>query len=298
MHPTFAFGNLTPCGGTQPDEFIFVAWPDNQPVNARCGGTQQLEDMRWHWAAYDTATNTWYPNHGSADWLIDQDTAWPDCIANPIDVTGPGGAVGWNSTNEPFVSVAALNNQVVFAYDRSGTSGLGTRIQMKGFTLQCKGNKLIPVAGPSVQSPDPCYRPGGGCGGGDGGGTGGNGPDGGFVTVDEWGPVVSFLPNPPSNPPLVVTWYTTRDDPTFNNQYATVYVGRAFGLFSDPFINIMPAAAKVLATDQVPWDHNSAPWWDYQALAKDPSSDTFLAAWGGDGRTGAPSGAWTARIFP
>ncbi len=48
----------------------------------------------------------------------------------------------------------------------------------------------------------------------------------------------------------------------------------------------------------VPWHHNLAPWWDHQAIGADATSNSFLAAWGGDARYGGPTGLWTARVFP
>jgi hypothetical protein len=38
------------------------------------------------------------------------------------------------------------------------------------------------------------------------------------------------------------------------------------------------------AGETVPWNHTYAPWWDYQALAPNAETFSFLAVWGGDTR--------------
>ncbi len=270
-----------------------MAWPEvvSGLYAGRCNGTQSLVHVSWRWAVYDTVDQVWFPPVGN--WTIDDDTAWPNCVGNPINVGYP---TGWNSTNQPFASVAAFHNQVAFVHDRSGSHGLGTRVSIHDYALVCSGGTQVPAPGPIYEAPDPCYNTAG-CNFVDGG-PGGNGPDGGVVVADEWGAVLSFL-GPPAvpNQELLLTWYGMRDDTTFNNQFARVYGGVTGNIWGNPFLMMQPVAVGTPG-QAVPWDHNLAPWWDYQAIGADATSNSFLAAWGGDARYGGPTAIWTARVFP
>jgi hypothetical protein len=106
-----------------------------------------------------------------------------------------------------------------------------------------------------------------------------------YVVNDEWGPAVSYVLNQnTSTPETVVTWYDTRFDQ--NNNQAAIWAMSStnYGVtWTAPF-QVSPA-----------WDETEGVWWDYQALASEPHSYTFLAAWGGDAHLGPGlDGIWSS----
>jgi hypothetical protein len=144
--------------------------------------------------------------------------------------------------------------------------------------------------------PSPYCYDGNGCPGLVDGGTGYNNSTGtGFTVNDEWGPTISYILNVNAGTKeLVATWYDTRGDP--NNKLVSIWGGSIVGpLIVGPMSTFQ--VSKPSTGQTVPWNHSAAPWWDYQALAPEAVTYTFLAAWGGDARLGSlQSGVWSTVI--
>jgi hypothetical protein len=96
----------------------------------------------------------------------------------------------------------------------------------------------------------------------------------------------------------VATWYDTRGDKT--NALVNIWGGSNVGpTITGPLSTFkvsIPGSSP--AGQTVPWNHNEGGvWWDYQAVAPNADTFTFLAAWGGDARLGQfKSGVWSAVI--
>lgn len=280
LHPAIAMGKLANCDGTH--EAVYVAWAT---AAGRCpdATSSNIFANSWWYAVYDTVDATWY-----GPWQAESDSNWPNCVGSPLNVDG--------GDNDPRPRLAADPNGTNFWLAHTQSSTYGTRVSVDPLLLACVGGTIQPTSGGTPLRPkDPCYRfnPDGSpaCYGADGGLTGGNGPDGGIVVNDEWGPAIAFLTNPTSgDAELVVTWYDTRGDQSNRN----VAIQGASGINgANPF----NTAFAVSSGSGVPWDHTLAAWWDYQALGIDLTSYKFLSSWGGDARSSAAtSGIWSAVI--
>ncbi len=110
-----------------------------------------------------------------------------------------------------------------------------------------------------------------------------------------------------STPELLVTWYDTSFDPTNSlvrvNCAVSTFSSQPFFSGATSLISQVSTASTSPAGQIVPWGDQLAQWTDYQGIGVDVGSQSFLAAWGGDGRlvnstANGPAGVWTARITP
>ncbi len=119
-----------------------------------------------------------------------------------------------------------------------------------------------------------------------------------------------------STPEFLVTWYDTSGDPTNTMTRVNYAVNTTFGIADNPFFTtaadggMTPTIFPLSVTSPsppgfpgqaIPWASNSVAWWDYQGIGVDPGSQSFFAAWGGDGRlvnsmANGPSGVWGVQL--
>lgn len=286
VRPKLAISSVA-CGGTT-HEIVWVAWTDLDQGRV-CNVSGPTATANWYLTIFDNTTNAWY---GSQIW-VDTDTTWPNCVGN-----GMSNVV---NSDEATPAIVAVNTMAAIAHNRS--TPLGSRIRIDQYRLTCSDAGVLVVTNTrSDLSPDPCYYAGSSqwCYGADGGAHIGNGPDGGNVNNDQWGPALAL-----KGPRLMATWYDTSGDVSNSNVRVNATVN---ALGQNPFLSgssplIFTVTATSDAGQQVPWPQYTGVWWDYQGIGFDSVSGTFLAAWGGDGRlvndaASGPSGVWAARVQP
>jgi hypothetical protein len=163
--------------------------------------------------------------------------------------------------------------------------------------LWCTSGTYAPLPGGTPwTNPPTCYEPNGCVDAGAGLPPYNNEAGTGYTVNDNWGPAIAFAPAS-ADKELVATWYDTHGDP--NNNLVNIWGGYvAAASISGPLTKFQVGANSGSPSGQVvPWNHTLGVWWDYQALATNPSTYSFLAAWGGDARLGdASTGIWSSVI--
>lgn len=288
--------------GNATHELVWVAW-STALIGRPCDSlvTSVTLDVTWKMTVFDNSDDGYGNAWSSVIVPLGEDPQWPLCIGT--------GEVEPSQTHNPRQSnnaephLAATGSFAAVAHNQ--WTALGTRILVYHVTAACKNNGLVVSESPvSInQSPDPCYDIGG-FGWCPPGHTGPNGPNGTNVLNDQWGAQIAFQFDG-STPETLVTFYSTAED---ENQSVAVYaaMGSHGGLggpignaFSDGTSTTVYRLSNPGVGEVVPWDDTIATWFDYQGIGVDPSTQSFLAAWGGDGRLvsgGGQSGVFTSHI--
>lgn len=268
-HPQISVGQYTTCANTV-HEAVFVAYAT---AFDRCGfGKPSHGDNSWWLALYDPTDDVfWGP------WELDEDSDWQNCVG------GTASAPNYLIDNDPRPRITTDTLSSAFwvahthGYHADGTHYYGQRISVQGGTMGCSGGNTTPSF--STWTDAVCTNETG-CLANH---LGRNDAMGHAIVEDEWGPAIAFTYKPatPNVARIVVTWQSTRDDPGLNNVRANTYMAyaEAVGLPSST-----PTRISVGTTGTLPWDQTLGDWSDYQGLAPNPSSGTFLAVWGGDCR--------------
>jgi len=296
------------CTGAATHEIVYVAYvPETVTIGHSCiaMGNPTTIPVTWLLTAYDNTANTWAPVQ-----TVDVDPVWPECIAEGENEPLQTGSI--QNSNLPFPSVATQGPFVAVAHNQ--WTSRGTRIRVGTWAATCSNNNLNLAPVNIFQAPDPCYHIGGNTWCPPGGG-GGNGADGGNVVNDQWGAQVAFQLKG-ATPEFLVTWYDTSGDPTNTMTRVNYAVNQTIGITGNPFFTTAADGGTIptifqlsetspsppgFAGQAIPWASNSAAWWDYQGIGVDPGSQSFFAAWGGDGRlvngmANGPSGVWGVQL--
>jgi hypothetical protein len=290
-HPTIDIGQVVACNGAT-DEIVYVAWADDV-AGVGCNKTTPpfpVYNVTWWYAVYDADAHVWY-----GPWEVDNDPTWPGCVGSPIDA-------GLFAENDVRPRLAAEPEAHLFwvAYIHS-TANVGTQIKIAPEEIGCScgtppcDGGLVPILGGSpVTSAPHCYNQLG-CPPLQDGGWGPNNSNGsGYTVNDEWGPAIAFQKNfNTGERELLATWYDTRGD----NSNKAVAIWGFYDVEHDINIsNLESNQFQVSNGTGVPWNHTLAEWLDYQALAAEPLTYTFLGAWAGDARNTSDAGIWSAVI--
>jgi hypothetical protein len=326
-HPAVAIGQLTNCSSGATDEIVYVAFSDYWS-GAGCppnGGGWSSHAVGWWLAAFDASNPTGGPSSSGwyGPWQIDSDSAWPGCVGGDGG-TPPSNADRAQYDNDVRPRIAAEPQADLLWIADNHHSPYGTQIQITQVGLvcctsgSCNGTFVPGTGGPAPVSPKTkCWETGGICVQNPMDPTHPyNNPGGtGYTINDQWGPALAFERNPSTgNRQLVANWYDTRED--LHNVLTNIY-----GMYDvENTINISNMIANTTRVgansgtptgQNVPWDHTLnnnnglGGWWDYQALAGETVTNTFIGAWGGDNRMcdaslgcgtgpGAGDGIWSA----
>jgi hypothetical protein len=302
LHPALAIGQLTSCATGGTDEIVYVAWADRvDGAGCECdaspneGPACTVDGVRWFLAAYDTSTSSWLTDNttGATSWQVGYDSAWPGCVGFPLD----GGRNYSDNDVRPRLAVEP-QNQYSWVTWVSHTV-VGTRVNVQQQTLDCSctppcsGGYNLSVTG-LIQGPTYCYT-GSGCQlAPPDGGPPYNGPGGTYIPNDQWGPAIAFVRDSNSGiRKLVVSYYDTWGD----MQNIKVNMAAMYDAENTITLSNLPSnRIDVGAGGGVPWVHSYGTWFDYQAVAAEPITFTFLGAWGGDARDASWAGLFTAVI--